>query len=319
MYEGTEMPPVKRSLRLTAALLLAPAFALGAAEATLHKNLAWQITLERVGLSPGLIDGIIGPKTRMATAEFQRVRGLPQTGQLDARTAALLKPEPASAITSYTVQAADLQQVGPVPRRWVAKSKLGRLKYESLHAMLAEKFHCSKRLLSRLNRGTSFAALRPGSTIRVPTVPTPEVLSGSRLAINLADKVIRVLDGQKRMVALFHCSIARSRSDAPKTDATVKVIVHGPEYTFDPKKWPEVKGVTRVLRIPPGPRNPVGLCWIGLSLPGYGIHGSPAPELIGKTGSHGCFRMTNWDALRLAKMIRVGTPVTFTTKRERKW
>jgi len=120
-----------------------------------------------------------------------------------------------------------------------------------------------------------------------------------------------VLNRQRQLVALLHCSIAKHRDKLPSGDASVVVITENPTYTFDPKMWPEVKGVDRKLLIPAGPRNPVGRCWIGLSLPGYGIHGSPNPELIGKTGSHGCFRLSNWDALRLARMIRVGTKVHF--------
>jgi len=115
-------------------------------------------------------------------------------------------------------------------------------------------------------------------------------------------------------VGLFHCSIAADKARLPSGQASVIVISENPAYTFDPKMWPEVKDVTQKLTIPPGPRNPVGLCWIGLSLPGYGMHGTPMPEMIGKTGSHGCFRLTNWDALRLAKMVRVGTPVRFTAR-----
>ncbi|NQT53465.1 peptidoglycan-binding protein, partial [bacterium] len=117
---------MKRPLHLAAVLLLASSI-LDAADAALRQNLAWQIALERVAMSPGLVDGLPGPKTRLATAEFQRVRGLPQTGRLDAATSALLKPEPQHAIATYTVRAADLQQVGTVPRKWVDKSKLSRL------------------------------------------------------------------------------------------------------------------------------------------------------------------------------------------------
>jgi lipoprotein-anchoring transpeptidase ErfK/SrfK len=94
---------------------------------------------------------------------------------------------------------------------------------------------------------------------------------------------------------------------------SVTGITENPAYRFDPSMWPEVKGGKSALIIPPGPRNPVGLCWIALSLSGYGIHGSPAPEMIGKTGSHGCFRLTNWDAVRLGRMIKPGTPVTFSS------
>jgi lipoprotein-anchoring transpeptidase ErfK/SrfK len=300
-------------------LALLPSLASAAeADAALRKNLAWQIALERVNLSPGLVDGKIGPKTRLATAEFQRVRGLPQTGQLDAATAAL-KPLPDQALTTYTVAAVDLAGVGPWPKDWEERSKLPRMAYESLHALLAEKFHTSKALLTTLNPGTSFDALRAGDTLRAPAVAEPEEAKGERLVVNLAEKTIRVLDAQDRLAALFHCSIAADKANAPTGQATVAVIVHDPDYTFDPEKWPDVKGITRKLRIPPGPRNPVGLAWTGLSLPGYGMHGTPTPEMIGKTGSHGCFRLTNWDALHLSKLVRIGMPVAFTTERGKKW
>jgi lipoprotein-anchoring transpeptidase ErfK/SrfK len=88
-------------------------------------------------------------------------------------------------------------------------------------------------------------------------------------------------------------------------------VTSNPAYSFDPAMWPEVNNVTQKLLIPPGPRNPVGVCWIALSLPGYGIHGTPTPEMIGKTGSHGCFRLTNWDATRLGGMVEAGIGVEF--------
>ena len=112
-----------------------------------------------------------------------------------------------------------------------------------------------------------------------------------------------------RLVAVtFHCENLPRGGVFNEGEQAVPL---NPDYTFDPRMWPEVKNVDRKLTIPPGPRNPVGLCWIGLAVPGVGIHGSPAPEMIGKTGSHGCFRLTNWDALRLSTMVRIGTPVRF--------
>jgi len=282
-----------------------------AAPDDLLAGLAWQLALERVGFSPGVLDGRPGPKTRLATREFQRVRGLPRTGELDAATARALGVRPAEALTEYTVAAADLAQIGPVPTDWREKARLPRLSYPSLDEALAEKFHCTRALLSHLNGGANVARLRPGETIDVPNLPPPpEPLLCEHLEVNLAEKVIRAVCSD-RLVALFHCSIAADRAKRPGGAAQVTVISEEPTYRFDPKMWPEVKGIRDVLFIPPGPRSPVGLCWIGLSLPGYGIHGSPAPELIGKTGSHGCFRLTNWDALRLARMVRVGTPVQF--------
>lgn len=277
-------------------------------------DLAWQLALERAGFSAGILDGKVGPKGRLATSEFQRARGIPPTGSLDAPTRAALGVDPDAALTSYTVQASDLAAVGPLPRTWAEKSKAPRLPYPSLDEALAERFRCTLGLLARLNPGKDLARLRPGDSLVVPAVaePAAPAVRAESIEINLSEKVIRVRGKAGELLALFHCSIAADKERLPSGQAAVVVISENPAYTFDPKMWPEVKDVAQRLTIPPGPRNPVGLCWIGLSLPGYGIHGTPNPELIGKTGSHGCFRLTNWDALRLARMVRIGTPVAFT-------
>lgn len=291
---------------------IAPSAHAGEDPGSLRAKLAWQIALERVGFSPGVIDGSIGRKTELATREFQRVRGLSITGKLDATTALALGVDAGAAVTNYTVQADDHAQIGSVPKSWLEKSRLSRLGYENLAALIAEKFHCTIGLLARLNPGRDLYRLQTGDSVVVPAVGEyPTGLRGTHMEIDLSAKIVRVLDRERKLVALFHCSIAKDREKLPSGDASVVVITENPTYTFDPKMWPEVKGVDRKLLIPPGPRNPVGRCWIGLSLPGYGIHGSPNPEMIGKTGSHGCFRLTNWDALRLGGMIRVGTKVRF--------
>jgi lipoprotein-anchoring transpeptidase ErfK/SrfK len=127
----------------------------------------------------------------------------------------------------------------------------------------------------------------------------------------LARKLIYALDGNGAVIAMFHCSIAAKVEKRPDGETTIITVIRNPDYTFDPAAWLEVKNVTKRLLISPGPRNPVGLAWIGLNLPGYGIHGTPHPEMIGKTGSHGCFRMTNWDAVRLTRMVSAGMKVEF--------
>lgn len=266
-----------------------------------------------MGFSPGVIDGRIGPKTRYATIEFQRVRGLPRTGDIDEPTANALGVNPASAVTTYHVTQADADSVDPPPAEWIQRSRKRRLGYESLDAAIAERFHCTRRLLAELNPGVSLTRLHPGDALRVPATHTESVgfPRAEAVEIDLPLKVIRVLDRDQRLLALLHCSIAKDKEKRPRGEARVAEIAADPTYTFDPEMWPEVKGVHRKLTIPPGPRNPVGLFWIGLSLPGYGIHGTPQPEMIGKTGSHGCFRLTNWDAVRLGRMVRVGTPVRF--------
>ena len=131
--------------------------------------------------------------------------------------------------------------------------------------------------------------------------------------MNLAGKFLRAYDGRGRLIAHFPCSIAAQKEKRPAGSLTVAAIAANPNYTFDPVTFPELDETQRgygKLIIPPGPNNPVGTAWISLSLPGYGIHGTPHPEQIGKTESHGCFRLANWNAERLLKMVEVGTPVT---------
>jgi lipoprotein-anchoring transpeptidase ErfK/SrfK len=281
---------------------------------SIHERLAWQIALDRVGYSPGVIDAKCGGKTEAATREYQRARGLAVTGILDAPTAAALDVAPGRALTTYTIRAADLAELGPHPRKWADKAKLDRLAYPSLDELLAEKFHCTRALLADLNPGSDIAHLQPGRIINVPALSDDvPIARGDRVEVNLSEKVIHVLAGGK-VVGMFYCSVAKDKANLPSGPASVVCISENPTYLFDPEKWPEVKDVHEKLNIPPGPRNPVGLCWIGLSLPGYGMHGTPTPEMIGKTGSHGCIRLANWDALRLGKMIRVGTPVSFTQR-----
>ena len=321
------LAPAARGLLVTlavAALLLcaepvssAPPAAPGVGQVS-EWALAWQMALERISFSPGLIDGQVGPKTRLATGEFQRIRGLPVTGELDDATARALgldRSRPDS-VKDYVIQESDLKQVGPLPDGWVQKSKAERLPYPSLQEMLAEKFHTKQSTLAALN-GAGQAdwqerTLRVGDRIRAPNLAAPVApATARRVEIDLDEKVVRVIGEGGRLEALFHCSVAAKKENRPSGQARVTLVSYGPSYVFDPMMWPEVTGIDHKLVLPPGPRNPVGLCWIGLSLPGYGLHGSPSPELIGKTGSHGCFRLTNWDACRLGWMVRVGTPVVF--------
>ena len=307
---------IRASVLLLVSLSVSASVLAGEGETSLRKKIAWQVALDRVGFSPGLVDGRLGPKTTIATQEFQRVHGLPMTGQLDEATVRELEVDPDNAFGKYTLTAADLDEVGPVPKSWLEKSKLHKLGHEALENVLAEKFHCSTGLLATLNPGKNINSLQPGDQVIVPAVA--EVSSepkAARIEVNLSQKIIRVVDRDNKLVAMFHCSIARDKEKRPSGEAHVTGVAFDPNYTFKPEMWPEVKEkIPGPLTIPPGPRNPVGRCWVSLSLPGYGMHGTPNPELIGKTGSHGCFRLTNWDAQRLGKMVQAGTPVRFTTE-----
>jgi lipoprotein-anchoring transpeptidase ErfK/SrfK len=278
-----------------------------------HEAVGLQASLDRAGFSPGLIDGGPGAKTQAAIEAFQAYHGLRVTGQADSATRAALGLDSQPPVARYVITRSDAADVAPPPLNWIAKSNTDRLRYPSLAALVGERGHCSRWLLSKLNPNIDLDRLKAGDAVVIPNVtPSPRATRAARLDFNFDAKTIRVIDKVGRTAALFHCSIAKHKWKRPSGPCRVVVVREEPDYLFDPKMWPEVKDVKRKLVIPPGPRSPVGLCWIGLSLDGYGIHGTPDPELIGKTGSHGCFRLTNWDALRLGEMVRAGTPVRFT-------
>jgi len=276
--------------------------------------LAVQIALDQAGFSPGVIDGSLGRKTQTALAAFQTSVGLPANGRADEPTLRALGVGARPILRAYTLTSQDMTQVGPWPKTWIEKSNAKHLGYQSAAALVADKGHCSRALLARLNRRAKIDALKPGDTLWIPDADAPRPIpQAAALQVDFHRKLVLAVDRSGRVLAMFHCSIAKSREKLPKRSCKVAEVALNPVYLFDPKMWPEVKDVNRKLVIPPGPRNPVGLCWIGLSLDGYGIHGTPEPELIGKTGSHGCIRLANWDVLRLAKAVRVGMDVRFTT------
>ena len=283
-------------------------------------NLAWQIALDAANFSPGVIDGKFGPKSKQALAEYTARYFPAGTSGFDKKVYEALKVDVDNAAILYTITSEDAAQVGPLPEDWNEKAKLDRLAYESLYDLVAEKFRCSKSLIASLNSTQNMAALRVGSSVIVPNVTPflgtaaakaarPDSMDADYIAINLTEKAIRVYDKQGRQMALFDCSVAKEKAKLPAADTTVTRMVPNPQYGFDPKHWPEVTNVTQPLTIPPGPRNPVGVVWMQLGLPGYGMHGNPKPELIGKTGSHGCFRLTNWDAVTLYTFARPGMTV----------
>ena len=290
------------------------------APSQLQINLAWQIALEAADFSPGILDGVFKRKGLMALQEYA-ARYYPGVDPFDPQVYMGLKVDVAGAVVSYTVSADDAAQVGgPLSDDWNEKAKLERLHYESLADCITEKFHTTRGLLEALNPGVKMDALEPGKALVVPNIrpfPVDYKLALAKRAgntasvtVDLSQKTIRLFDKEGNELALFHCSIAKDKAKLPDRDTKIQTIAApNPNYTFRPDMWPEVHNVRSVLTIPPGPRNPVGLAWCSLDLPGYGIHGTPKPELIGKTGSHGCFRLTNWDALKFASMVKEGLPV----------
>jgi lipoprotein-anchoring transpeptidase ErfK/SrfK len=271
---------------------------------------AYQVALERIHFSCGFIDGDQGMRTQRMLRAFQASRDLPVTGFLDQPTRDAIG-EPGEPFLSYVVKADDLAAIMPKPASWRAKSQATRLGYNDVWELLAEKFHCTRAYLKALNHGVTNPTA--GTEIIGPKVyPAAPIPKAASLRVNLGETSIEALDAGGKVIAFFPCSIAKDKNKRPNGALTVKSVVPNPDYTFDPALFADAakaEDITHKMVLPPGPRNPVGTAWVGLSLPGYGIHGTPEPENISRTQSHGCFRLANWNAEKVLKMVHVGTPV----------
>jgi lipoprotein-anchoring transpeptidase ErfK/SrfK len=175
--------------------------------------------------------------------------------------------------------------------------------------MLAEKGHLSQRALQRLNPDAAWPNPPAGTEIVLPDCSHEKLQRAGSIRITLGRTEIAVYNTDGDLIALFPCSIARDKSHRPDGVLTVRTVAPNPNYTYDPQLFAPGGENTVKLIIPPGPNNPVGLAWIGLSLQGYGIHGTPIPENIGRAESKGCFRLANWNAVKLLQMVEAGTPI----------
>ncbi len=271
-----------------------------------------QLALARQGISPGSLDGLIGPQTRAALRAFQQKERLPVTGELDPATKErLLLITPSYA--TYTVATNDLARLQPLSSTWLGKSRQTALDYETLLELVAEKGHAHPNLIRQLNPSVDWANVCAGTALQLPDVANTDPGSKAVFAtISLSGKVLEAFDGSTNLLAHFPCSIAQHVEKRPVGELHVAVIAPHPNYTFDPDVFPEsaeARELKTKLVLPPGPNNPVGVAWIGLDKPGYGIHGTPSPEQVGRTESHGCFRLANWNAEYLVKVAWVGMPV----------
>jgi lipoprotein-anchoring transpeptidase ErfK/SrfK len=273
-----------------------------------HDVLEAQIALARRVVSPGSIDGALGSQTRRALFVFQEGAQLPPTGKLDAETRVKLTLD-APTLTTYTVTTNDLARLQPLGKTWLAKSQQPALDYETELELVAEKSHSHPLLIQKLNPAVNWTNIVPGTILKIPDVNYPEPSTKAVfVVIHLSEKFLEAFDENTNLLAHFPCSIAAKVEKRPLGELRVEAIAFPANYTFDPELFPE-SGETQKLILPPGPNNPVGVAWISLNKPGYGIHGTPGPEQVGRTESHGCFRLANWDAQHLLKLAWVGMPV----------
>ncbi|MCW5557069.1 MAG: murein L,D-transpeptidase [Verrucomicrobiae bacterium] len=270
-----------------------------------------QVALAQIGIGSGPVDGVGGAQTEAALRAFQFREGLQESGSLDRDTRKALRLHRAP-LTRYEVTHTDLAQLSPVPDTWLGKSQVSTLGFASLLELVGERTQTHPKLLRRLNPGVAWESVAPGTSLVVPDASYPPPRRAALVRISLAGRHLRAYDEQGHLLVHFPVSIGRLASKRPVGSLRVIVAIENPNYTFDPAVFPESeegRRLGRKLVLPPGPNNPVGVAWIGLNRPGYGIHGTPVPELVGRTESHGCFRLANWNADHLRRMVSVGTRV----------
>lgn len=290
-------------------------------------SLALQVALDRAGFSPGVIDGTMGQQTRQAIRGFQEANGLTVTGNLDPETQATLGELPEA---TQTVAVTDVDAAGPfvasIPEAMAERAKLDGLHYRSVEEALAEKYHTTPAKLRALNPKSDFAS---GSQITVPAVRSADLTGvgangwdatldklsvaktqagAAKVIVDKSDRNVRVFDASGKLLAQFPASIGSEHDPLPLGEWKIQGVAHLPPFHYNPELFWDAADGDKKTTLPPGPNGPVGVVWIDLSKDHYGIHGTPEPQTVGRTESHGCIRLTNWDAAKLAQMVRSGTP-----------
>lgn len=291
------------------------------------KTLALQIALDRAGYSCNTIDGSWGRKSERALARYVRETAGNQTAETPASPEEAYDRYFANAENLFrieTVTQDDLNRIVAIPTAPADKATLSRMGYESIKEMFAERGHLSLRAIERMNPGVNWDRITVGTKLVIPNFPSireelsvwpkgranaPKRPDAARVVVDLANFEISVYGKNGKLVALFPCSIAKSKSKLPPAgELKITTTIARPNYTYTPDFTPQGQKPKRYVW-PEGENCPIGVAWLGLNLPGYGIHGTPKPETIGNAESHGCFRLANWNAARLYALCPTGTPV----------
>lgn len=291
-----------------------------------------QVLLDRAGFSPGVIDGLEGVSFTAALKGFQQARRLQVTGELDQPTRIALLQDRAPSTRMLRIHQSDAQgPFTPIPEEPEQQAKMERLAYRNLLEKVAEKFHTSPATIIALNDPRQ--PLRAGSVLRLPNVlpasrnyegvkaDVAQLLSdlnvdarqpkAERVVVDKSDKLVRVYDEGERLIAQFPATLGSEKDPLPLGNWKVNTVAYNPPFKYQPKLFWDVEDSEKEQMLPPGPNGPVGIVWIDLNREHIGIHGTNSPETIKRAESHGCVRLTNWDAARLTRMIEDGMEVVF--------
>lgn len=318
--QGTNAAPAK-----------SPAAAPGIDRSILHV----QVILDRLGFGPGVLDGRSGKSLTAALKGFQENRGLAVTGEMDRATLRALYPyrqlRPTRTL-ALTEAALAGPFVNPLPTDPADQAKLPAMSYRTPIEKLAEMFHTKPEVIVALNKpGTQlkpgaqlvFPNALPASRAYDPKLPAQwrQTLNdlnvsavqpvAAKIVVDKSDEILRVLDKDGKLIAQFMATMGSARDPLPIGNWTIKGVAYNPDWKMNPLILKGVPDTKKAQIVPPGPNNPVGVVWIDLSKEHYGIHGTADPEKIGRAESNGCIRLTNWDAARLALMVKPGTPAVF--------
>ncbi|WP_330947254.1 L,D-transpeptidase [Thermomonas sp. LB-4] len=269
-----------------------------------------QVLLLRAHYSSGEIDGVAGKNLARAVRGFQTAKGLKASGTLDAATWAALNQDAAPVLVEYTLTAGDVAgPYAPTPETPEDKAKLKRLGYQDIGEMLGERFNSKPALIKALNPD---ARMEAGSVLVVPyTQPARQLPKAATLVVDKSDGVLQLLDSEDKVYAQFPASTGSTRFPLPIGQWKITTVVHDPDYRYDPDLLVDQPKDAKPAMLPPGPNGPVGLVWMGIDKPHYGIHGTPEPGDIRRDQSSGCVRLTNFAAQAVADAVAVGTPVRF--------